>query len=301
MRYDWISFTTDYGTSDAFVASCKGVIARIAPSVRVLDVTHEVGPQDVRRGAMLLAEAIAYLPPSVHLAVVDPGVGTARRGVVVVAGAGVLVGPDNGLLVPAAEALGGISGCFELSESRFRLPVVSATFHGRDIFAPAAAHLANGTPPSAFGAEVDPAELIRLPAPYLRAEAGLLAAEVVGVDHFGNIQLGADGQAVRTCGFTRGDPLKVHWGQLVMDAVYGRTFADVPVGGLLVHLDSAGLLAVAVNGGSAAVALGAAASVSGSAAVALGAAASVSGAAPVSGAVVSGSAERVVIRRGGGL
>lgn len=256
MGFDWISFTTDYGTSDAFVAICKGVIAGIAPHSRVLDVTHAIGPRDVRRGATVLASAVPYLPPSVHVAVVDPGVGTARRGVVVVAGGSVLVGPDNGLLLPAAEALGGVSNCFELTEPRFRLSSVSATFHGRDIFAPAAAHLANGELPSAFGAEVDPAGLVRLPAPVFRVADGVIEAEIVGVDHFGNVQLAAGPEVLAAMGLGQGDRVSVHCGQSSCPAVVGRTFGDVVEGGLLVHVDSAGAVAIAVNGGSAAVVLG---------------------------------------------
>jgi S-adenosylmethionine hydrolase len=253
--FDWISFMTDYGTSDAFVGVCKGVIATIAPHARVLDVTHAIGPQDVRRGALVLASALPYLPTGVHVAVVDPGVGTARRGVVVVAGASVLVGPDNGLLLPAADVLGGVSGCFELSEPRFRLPAVSATFHGRDIFAPAAAHLANGERPSAFGAEVDPGGLVRLPEPVLRVGDGMIEAEVVGVDHFGNVQLVGGADALAAVG-SHGDRVIVEFGRSTHAAVVGRTFGDVPWGGLLVHVDSAGAVAIAVNGGSAAAVLG---------------------------------------------
>jgi hypothetical protein len=255
--FDWVSFTTDYGTSDAFVAICKGVIAGIAPRCRVLDVTHAVGAQDVRRGATVLASAVPYLPPSVHVAVVDPGVGTARRGVVVVAGASVLVGPDNGLLLPAADALGGVSACFALTEPRFRLRSVSATFHGRDVFAPAAAHLANGEQANAFGVGVDPAELVRLPAAVLRVADGVVEAEIVGVDHFGNVQLAAGPDALAALAVRPGDRVSVHCGQTSHEAVVGRTFGDVAAGGLLVHVDSAGAVAIAVNGGSAAALLGA--------------------------------------------
>ena len=253
MGFDWVSFTTDYGTSDAFVAICKGVLAGIAPHARVLDVTHEVGAQDVRRGASVLAAAVPYLPPSVHLAVVDPGVGTARRGVVVSAGASVLVGPDNGLLLPAADALGGVSGCFELSEARFHLPVVAATFHGRDVFAPVAAHLANGESPSAFGGEVDPDSLVRLAAPVSRVADGVIEAEIVGVDHFGNVQLAAGPDALSALGKS----VVVECGPERFAATVGRTFGDVQVGELLVHLDSSGAVEIAVNGGSAAAVLGA--------------------------------------------
>src|SRR4051812_37274190 len=153
MAYDWITLTTDYGLADGFVAACHGVIARTAPKAQVIDVSHAVPPQDVRRGAAVLAQVVPYMPPGVHMAVVDPGVGTGRRGVVVVAGESVLVGPDNGLLLPAAAALGGAKGAYELTAEEYRLPTVSHTFHGRDVFAPAAGHLTLGVPPAGFGPE----------------------------------------------------------------------------------------------------------------------------------------------------
>jgi hypothetical protein len=256
VRYDWVSFTTDYGIDGGFVAACKGVIAGIAPGVRVLDVTHQVGPQDVRRGATVLGQTVVYLPPSVHLAVVDPGVGTARRPVVVVADAGLLVGPDNGLLLPAAEALGGVVAAHELVEPRLRLPVVSRTFHGRDIFAPAVAHLANGVAPADFGPAIEPADLVRLPEPRTTVDADGLTAEIVGVDRFGNLQLSAGADESHTFGARSGERLRVQLGQSTVDAIFGETFGDVPDGEVLVHLDSAGLLSIAINGGSAAEALG---------------------------------------------
>src|ERR671939_426163 len=140
--YGWISLTTDYGTFDGFVAACHGAIARIAPDVRVIDVTHHVPPADVSRGAAVLAQTVPSLPPSVHVAVVDPGVGTARRGVAIQAGDGVLVGPDNGLLPPAAQALGGIRRAVVLDRRDWMAATVSPTFHGRDVFAPVAARIA---------------------------------------------------------------------------------------------------------------------------------------------------------------
>src|SRR6185295_570862 len=144
MAYDWITLTTDYGLADGFVAACRGVIARTAPQAQVIDVSHAVPPQDVRRGATVLAQVAPYLPAAVHMAVVDPGVGTGRRGIVLAAKEGMLVGPDNGLLLPAADALGGLEAAFELVAEEYRLATVSHTFHGRDVFAPAAAHLTLG-------------------------------------------------------------------------------------------------------------------------------------------------------------
>jgi hypothetical protein len=254
VHYDWVSFTTDYGTSDGFVAACKGVIAGIAPAVRILDVTHDVGPQDVRRGATVLAQTVGYLPPAVHLAVVDPGVGTDRRGVVLVTGAALLVGPDNGLLLPAAEALGGVLAAHELTEPRFRLPEVSTTFHGRDVFAPAAAHLAAGVPPADFGPAVT--ALVRLPEPRTVVADGWLTSDIIGVDRFGNLQLAAGGQELAEFGLRRGDQVRVRHNRSTVDGTVGDTFADVPPGSLLVLVDSAGQVSLAVNGGSAAEALG---------------------------------------------
>lgn len=256
MRYDWMSFTTDYGLSDPFVGVCHGVIARIAPAVRVIDVTHQIPACDVRHGAHVLAHAVGYLPPAVHLAVVDPGVGTSRRGVVVVAADGLLVGPDNGLLPPAAEALGGAVAAYELTAPEYRLPQVSATFHGRDVFAPAAAHLALGVAPAEFGPEVPPADLERLPTPAPTVRPGALITEVVSVDRFGNVQLAAPDSSLGEAGFGDGDEVTVRLGDARRRAVVGRTFLDVDDGDLVVLGDSAGLVALAVNGGSAAARLG---------------------------------------------
>ncbi|GAA1985082.1 SAM-dependent chlorinase/fluorinase [Amycolatopsis minnesotensis] len=243
----WISFTTDYGLDDGFVAACHGVIARIAPRVRVIDVTHAVPAQRIRHGASVLAQTVPYLPEAVHVAVVDPGVGTARRGVVVVAERGLLAGPDNGLLVPAAEALGGVVAAYELVAPEYRLPAVSATFHGRDVFAPAAAHLSLGVTPPEFGPPVT--ELVRLPEPVVRVRPGELVSEVLVIDRFGNVQLAATSADLHAAGI--GDRAAVEG----MDVPLGRTFGDVRAGEALLYTDSGGRLAVAVNGGSAAAAL----------------------------------------------
>jgi S-adenosylmethionine hydrolase len=252
MAYDWISFTTDYGHDDGFVAACEGVIGRVCPAARVLHVTHTVPPQHVRRGAAVLAQTVPYLPAAVHLAVVDPGVGTARRAIALETVMGLLVGPDNGLLVPAAEALGGIRAAHELRAEEFRLSTVSATFHGRDVFAPAAAYLARGVPIDELGPAVDPATLVRFPEPSTIAERGRITTEVLGVDTFGNIQLAADGSHVDSAGARRGTAVLVHLGGRTVPAALSGTFGDVGDGQTVVYLDSAGRLAIAVNGGSAA-------------------------------------------------
>jgi S-adenosylmethionine hydrolase len=253
--YEWVSFTTDYGESDGFPAVCRGVIAQIAPAARVIDVTHQVPPQDVRRGAGVLAQTVPWLPPAVHLAVVDPGVGTDRRGLCLVTDRSVLIGPDNGLLVPAAEALGGSAAAFELEDPTYWLPPISATFHGRDVFAPVAAHLCTGVEPSALGPELPLDSLVRLPAPAVTVGVGRITAEVRAVDGFGNVQLAATADDLTAAGIATGDRAFVHIGPAARPALVAMTFGDVGLGELVVYVDSAGYAAVAVNGGSAAAAL----------------------------------------------
>ncbi|WP_435205908.1 SAM hydrolase/SAM-dependent halogenase family protein [Micromonospora sp. bgisy143] len=250
----WISLTTDYGLDDGFVAACHGVIARIAPAARVIDVTHLVPPADVRRGAAVLAQTVPYLPVGVHVAVVDPGVGTARRGIALATPGGLLVGPDNGLLPDAAAALGGVRAAVELTEPRWLAARVSGTFHGRDVFAPVAARLALGEPLTEAGPAIDPDDLVRLPPPVVTRDADGFTAEVLTVDHFGNVQLAAPGEVLGALAATvrvgPPGPTPSH------RAVRGRTFGDAPPEALVVYVDSADLVAVAVNGGRAVDVLG---------------------------------------------
>jgi S-adenosylmethionine hydrolase len=246
--YGWISLTTDYGTFDSFVAACHGAIARIAPEVRVIDVTHHVPPADVSRGATVLAQAAPHLPPSVHCAVVDPGVGTARRGIAIGTPNGVLVGPDNGLLIWASDALGGIDEVVELANKDWFGGDVSRTFHGRDVFAPAAARIAAGAPLGEAGPLVDLDALVRLPDPVVTIGDGWLEAEVIAVDRFGNVQLAAAGGTLAGLG----SELLIGGN---VGARRGTTFHDVDTGDLLVYEDSAGQVAIAVNGGRAVVVL----------------------------------------------
>ena len=250
--FDWISLCTDYGDADGFVAACHGVIARIAPHARVLDITHAVGPGDVQRGSVLLADTLPWLPAAVHVAVVDPGVGTARRGIALVSGDAVLVGPDNGLLLPAAEVLGGVRAAYEVVEPAYRLETVSATFHGRDIFAPAAAHLAVGVPPDALGPAVDPTSLVTLPVPMCQVGGEQIRVEVLTVDHFGNVALAAGAAELAAARLRTGAAAILRWPGGVEPVLIGTTFADVAQGELVLLVDSAGRLAVALRGGSAA-------------------------------------------------
>jgi hypothetical protein len=246
-----ISFLTDYGTADGFVAACHGVIARIAPRARVLDITHEVPPGDIRRGAALLAQTLPYLPAGVHIAVVDPGVGTPRRGVLVRTRDHLLVGPDNGLLPWAADALGGAVSAHELTNRELMLPRVSATFHGRDVFAPVAAHLVIGTAAHQVGPAFDTAELVRLPEPVAYVVDRTAHGEVLTVDRFGNVQTSLDTVEIGELGIAPGDALNVRSVDGEWDVVFGTTFGDVELSELVAIVDASGYLTLAVNGGDA--------------------------------------------------
>jgi S-adenosylmethionine hydrolase len=240
-----VTFLTDYGLQDEFVGVCHGVIARIAPDARVIDLTHGIARHDVRSGALALRRALSYMPAGVHLAVVDPGVGGPRRGVALRSGDRLLVGPDNGLLLPAADALGGVAEAVDLADSPWCLQPVSATFHGRDVFAPVAAHLAAGEPLAGAGEPLDPASLVALTLPVARREGDALVAHAVAFDAYGNVLLDAHSADVPADATVGGRP-----------AIRGRTFGDVEPGGLLLYEDSSGALALAVNGGSARDVLG---------------------------------------------
>jgi S-adenosylmethionine hydrolase len=246
-----ITFLSDYGVSDDFVGVCHGVIATICPQARVIDITHGVPRQDVRAGAVVLREALPYMPPGVHLAVVDPGVGGDRRAVALRLEDGrLLVGPDNGLLWPSAQGGGGPVEAVDIGRSRFRLEPVSATFHGRDIFAPVAAQLAGGATLAQAGERCDPGGLVALDLPCAGLEGGTLVAHVLYVDRFGNLQLDAGEHAVP--GIEPGQPLSLQVGSRTWECRYVRTFTEVDVGGLLVYEDSYRRLAVAVRDGNAA-------------------------------------------------
>jgi S-adenosylmethionine hydrolase len=246
-----ITFLSDYGGDDEFAGICRAVIERIAPGARVIDIGHGVPGQDVPRGAYALEAALPYAPEGVHLAVVDPGVGTSRRPVAVaVAGTErVLVGPDNGLLWPALERLGGPGEAVDLGRSRYRLEPVSPTFHGRDIFAPVAAHLALDASLADVGEPIDPDSLARLPGRRTVVGDDHVAAHVAYFDRFGNAVLDLRDDRVPDDLFSVGENVEIEAGGEFHEAVFGRTFADAPAGGALVYRDSSGYLAIAVNRG----------------------------------------------------
>jgi S-adenosylmethionine hydrolase len=253
-----ITLLTDYGLGDEFVGVCHAVMARIAPESRVIDLSHGIPRHGVLQGALVLQRSLPYAPPGVHVAVVDPEVGAPRRAIALrtVDEDRHLVGPDNGLLLPAAERFGGVAEVVEISESPWRLEPVSATFHGRDLFAPIGARLATGEPLAAAGRPLDPAELVPLDLPRPRVSSGELAAIAVGVDGFGNVSLLAAHDDLAGTGFRLGQPLVVRAGDAALPASYGRTFADVGPGAAIVYEDAARHVAVAVNTGDAAAALG---------------------------------------------
>jgi S-adenosyl-L-methionine hydrolase (adenosine-forming) len=254
--YECMSFLTDYGLEDGFVAACHGVAARISPGARVIDITHLVPPGDVRRGAAVLAQTLGYLPPAVHVAVVDPGVGTARRAIAVAAGGSILVGPDNGLLSWAVDALGGAQLAVHLTNGDLWLHPVSATFQGRDIFMPVAAHLAAGVDLSEAGDQLEPADLVALPAPTSRLHDGEAEGEVMSVDRFGNVQLSIPAADAGRLGIGIGSPVAVRCGRRQLTVPYLDTFAAGAPGEIVAFTDSAGLISLAINAGDAAQQLG---------------------------------------------
>jgi S-adenosylmethionine hydrolase len=253
-RTECVTLLTDYGLEDGFVAACHGVIASLCPQSRIIDITHLIPPGDVRRGAAILAQTVPYLPAGVHVGVVDPGVGTTRRAIAVASGERIFVGPDNGLLSWAAA--GPDRRAYELDDTSLWLGEASSTFHGRDIFAPVAAHLAAGRDVSTVGTELDPADLITLPPPARDVRDGVAEGEVLTVDRFGNIQLSITRADLEEIGAIEGGSLAVTLGRRFLTVPYGRTFGSVAPGELVGFTDSAGYVSLAVNAGNAAQRLG---------------------------------------------
>jgi S-adenosylmethionine hydrolase len=253
-----ITFLSDYGVADEFVGVVHGVIAGICPDARVIDLGHGVPRQDVRGGAAMLARALPYAPAGVHLAVVDPDVGARRQALALRTAEQdrLLVGPDNGLLLPAAERFGGIAEAVEITTSPWRLEPVSATFHGRDLFAPVAARLACGAPLASAGKPLEVSDLVPAELTQPRHEPGALVAHVVACDTYGNAVLDAGHGDLVESGLRLGDPIAARTGSRRVRGVVARTFADVQPGTLLLYEDAAGSLALAVNGGDAAALLG---------------------------------------------
>ncbi len=253
-----ITFLSDYGPWDEFVGVCHAVIARRCPRARVIDLGHGIARHDVRAGALALRAALPYAPPGVHLAVVDPGVGGERRAVALRTAEGdrFLVGPDNGLLTLAADSFGGVADAVDIGDSPECLRPISATFHGRDVFAPVAAALADGVPLEELGEPLAAATLETLELPRAHRHGEVVVAHVLSTDVYGNVSLDATAELAAAAGLHPGSALLVQSAAGSTPGQLGRTFADVPPGELLAYGDARGTLALAVNGGSAAALLG---------------------------------------------
>ena len=253
----FVTFLTDFGLEDDFVGTCHGVIKRIAPDVQIIDITHGIYSGRILQGALALANALAYMPPGVHLAVVDPGVGTARRPLALRDPEGRLyVGPDNGLLLPAVDRHGGVDAAHELANPEYALETVSRTFHGRDLFSPAAAHLAAGVPLAELGPPIAPDALVRLEIPEPEIGQARMRATVLGVDRFGNVALNLTREHLERVAVVPGMRVELAARGERYFAVAARTFGDARPGDLILYEDSYRNVAVAVARGSAAELLG---------------------------------------------
>ena len=253
----FITFLTDFGLQDDFVGTCHGVMKGIAPDAEIIDITHGIPPQGVLQGALALANSLPFMPAGVHLAVVDPGVGGARRALALRDKAGrIHVGPDNGLLIPAAEKFQGIPDAYALANPEYAPESVSRTFHGRDLFAPAAAHLALGVELAELGPPIAPDALARLDLPEPEIGASRIHCTVLAIDRFGNVQLNLDRSHSDAAGIVPGTRVELQVGPERYYAVAARTFADARPGDLILYEDSYRNLSIAINGGSAAAMFG---------------------------------------------
>ena len=253
----FITFLTDFGLQDDFVGTCHGVMKKIAPEVEIIDITHGIAPQGVLQGALTLANTLPFMPEGVHLAVVDPGVGGARRALALRDGSGrIHVGPDNGLLIPAAEKLGGIAEAHELTNPEYALESVSRTFHGRDLFSPAAAPLALGLELAELGPPLAPDALARLDIPEPELGATRVHSTVLSVDRFGNVGLNLDRSHFDRAGVVPGKRVELQVGSERYYATAARTFADARPGDIILYEDAYRNISIAINGGNAAEMLG---------------------------------------------
>ena len=243
-----VTLTTDFGLKDPYPAEMKAAILSIFPTAVIVDITHDIAKFNIRMGAYVLASAVPYFPKgTVHLAVVDPGVGTQRRPIVIQTAQGFFVGPDNGLSVLAAEKQG-IMCIHELANPRFMLPKVSSTFHGRDIFAPAAAHLLNGVKPTEFGPEIH--EAVKPEFAKVTRRDGVLVGEVLHVDGFGNIITNINEKEIKQS-HLKGD-MNVELGGYRVKLKFCKTYGEGETQEPLTLIGSHGFLEIALNQGSAA-------------------------------------------------
>ncbi len=247
-----ISFLSDFGRTDEFVGVVHGVIARIDPMVRVIDIGHDFPRGNVRTAALALLRAIQYLPQGVALAVVDPGVGSRRRAIAARTEWGTFVGPDNGLLAPAVAMVGGADLMVSIENAELRLPAEGDTFEGRDVFAPAAAVLASGQASiEELGPVIGTDSVIPLMLPLVEQEKGAVRGEVLWVDHFGNVQTNVAPADLETLGLRPGDDVVLRMGAMEHTLAWVNAYGDVEVGEGIIHVDSYGQVAVAVRDGRA--------------------------------------------------
>jgi S-adenosylmethionine hydrolase len=248
----FITFLSDFGLKDDFVGTCHGVIKRIAPDAQIIDITHGIPPQAVLQGALVLANTIGFMPVGVHLAIVDPGVGGPRRPLALEDEEGRrYVGPDNGLLLPAAKRAG-IVAAHELANPDYALGTISRTFHGRDLFAPAAAHLASGVTLADLGPPLDPESLVVPDLPEAVVADGAILATMLYVDSFGNIALNLTRDEVEAIGILSGARVELEHAGERYYAMAARTFADARAGDVILYEDSYRNMSVAISRGSAA-------------------------------------------------
>jgi S-adenosylmethionine hydrolase len=247
-----ISFLSDFGHRDEFVGVVHGVLAKLAPRSRVIDVGHGFPRGNVKAAALALTRAIQYLPEGVCLVVVDPGVGTDRRAIAAETSWGTFIGPDNGLLSPAVAMVGGATKIVSIENSEAMIPSPGETFHGRDVFAPAAALVASGEAAiDELGPQVAGEEIVPLLLPLTESEGSMVSGEAWWVDTFGNVQTNIAPEDVVGLGISPGDTVTVKVGSTIYSVPWANSYGDVGEGETLIHVDSVGLLALAVRGGRA--------------------------------------------------
>jgi S-adenosylmethionine hydrolase len=247
-----ITFLTDFGLEDEWVGTCHGVILKILSDAEIIDITHQIPSFDIRKGAFVLVSSLPFMPQGVHLAVVDPGVGRERRAVIVESRRGdFLVGPDNGLLIPVVERLGGVERVVQITNDEYFLKPISSTFHARDVFSPVSAYVAKGVDLTSFGPLLDPSTLV--PAPWSPAiiKDNEVEADIIDVDKFGTLRLNSRASDLGELGVSKGDWVRIKWGSRRWDIPVVEAFAEVESGKPLLVVDSSGYVSIAVNLGRA--------------------------------------------------
>lgn len=248
-----ISFLSDFGDEDGWVASCKGVILTIAPEAKFIDISHSIPSFNIKRGALVLASTVPYLPIGIHIAVIDPGVGTERRGIIAKVKRGdFLVGPDNGIFGPVIERLGGATEVVEIKNRKYFREGICATFHGRDIFAPAAAFLFSGVKMIEFGPKIAPKDMERKPWKEPQFSKDQIVGEIIDIDRFGTLRSNISPKILEKMGIKKANLIKSEWSSKVFKSPFVETFGQVAKGEKLLLIDSTGFLCLAINCGSAA-------------------------------------------------